>query len=100
MKSKSSDSIGAEVLGADSDTVNAVPAERGGRRADRRSTSPAPEFFTVREVAEILSICERTVRRWIDRGKLIAHDLDGVVRIAKADLSAFLAARRRYEPLS
>jgi excisionase family DNA binding protein len=101
MKSKSSDSIGAEVLGADGDTINAIPAERDvGRRADRRPTRRAPRFFSVAEVAEILNVCERTVRRWIDRGKLIAHDLDGIVRIAESDLSAFIAARRRNEWLS
>ena len=31
-----------------------------------RHASAAPRFHTIREVAERLNVCERTVRRWID----------------------------------
>jgi excisionase family DNA binding protein len=56
--------------------------------------SDAPKFFSIAYVAEALSVSARTVRRWIDRGELVAHRLGRVVRIAESDLKAFLAVRR------
>jgi excisionase family DNA binding protein len=52
------------------------------------------KFFSIRYVAEALSVSTRTVRRWIERGELVAHHLGGAVRIAESDLKAFLAQRR------
>jgi excisionase family DNA binding protein len=54
-------------------------------------------FYTILEVAELLGVHERTVRRWIKPpdGELPAHRIGGVVRIADGDLQAFLASRRR-----
>ena len=49
-------------------------------------------FYTVAEIAEHLSVSERTVRRWIRDRKLIAHRLGRLVRIAGSSLKAFLAA--------
>ena len=60
----------------------------------RRSGSGLPKFYAIKTVAETLEVSIRTVRRWIARGDLIAHRLNGVVRIAEADLRAFLALRR------
>jgi len=51
-------------------------------------------MLTVRQVAEDLNVSTRTVHRWIASGNLIAHRVGGVVRIAAADLRAFLAAHR------
>jgi excisionase family DNA binding protein len=51
-------------------------------------------FFTITETAEMLRVCTRTVRRWIDRGELIAHRFGNAVRIAEPDLRAFLAVHR------
>jgi excisionase family DNA binding protein len=45
-------------------------------------------------VAEALDVSPRTVRRWIANGDLIAHRINGVVRIAEDDLRAFLALHR------
>ena len=52
------------------------------------------QFFTVRGVAEQLSVSTRTVRRWIRSGHLVAHRVGGVVRIADGDLRVFLALHR------
>jgi excisionase family DNA binding protein len=60
----------------------------------RRSGSGLPKFYAIKTVAETLEVSIRTVRRWIARGDLIVHRLNGVVRIAEADLRAFLALRR------
>jgi excisionase family DNA binding protein len=52
------------------------------------------KFFTFSEVAEHLSVAVRTIRRWIKTGDLVVHRVGGVVRIAEADLEAFLALHR------
>jgi len=52
------------------------------------------KFYTVGEVAEMLHVAARTVRRWIDGGELVVHRFHRAVRIAESDLRAFLAVRR------
>jgi excisionase family DNA binding protein len=60
-----------------------------------RSKSPA-KLFTIGEIAECVGVCDRTVRRWIGKELLIAHDFNGLVRISEADFQAFLAAHRDH----
>ena len=62
--------------------------EAGRRRRDQI------RLFTIAEVAERLDVAERTIRRWIKSGDLVAHRFGRVVRIAELDLRDFLAARR------
>jgi excisionase family DNA binding protein len=52
------------------------------------------KFFTIEEIAERMEVCDRTVRRWIESGLLVAHRINGLVRISEADFAAFLAAQR------
>jgi excisionase family DNA binding protein len=63
-------------------------------RASGRARHQTIQFFTIGEVAEMLRVSTRTVRRWIDRGQLVAHRFGGAVRIAERDLGAFLAIHR------
>jgi len=60
----------------------------------RRVPQPLPSFYTIGQVAQALSVSTRTIRRWIAKGALAVHRLDGVVRIADRDLFAFLAVHR------
>jgi excisionase family DNA binding protein len=53
-------------------------------------------FFTIAEVAERVNVATRTVRRWIEKKLLVAHRINGLVRISEADFRAFLAAHRDY----
>jgi excisionase family DNA binding protein len=53
-----------------------------------------PRYYTIQEVAELLVVSPRTVRRWIANGDLIAHRPGGIIRIAEDDLRAFLALHR------
>jgi len=62
-------------------------------RAQRRSNG-LPRFYAIQTVAEALEVSTRTVRRWIASGELIAHRVNGVLRIADADLHSFLARHR------
>ena len=62
-------------------------------RLPQRPASIA-RLLTIDEVAEILNVSTRTVRRLIDSGALPAHRLGRLVRIADRDLAVFLAASR------
>lgn len=63
-------------------------------RDRRHSGSGFPKYYAIKAVAEALDVSPRTIRRWIAKGDLIVHRVGGVVRIADADLRAFLALHR------
>jgi excisionase family DNA binding protein len=52
------------------------------------------KFYTIEQIAECMNASTRSVRRWIEQKLLIAHRINGLVRISEADFAAFLAARR------
>ena len=52
------------------------------------------KFYTIEQIANCVEASTRTVRRWIDEGLLIAHKINGLVRISEPDFQAFLAAHR------
>jgi excisionase family DNA binding protein len=61
-------------------------------------TSPTirtPRFLAAADIAELLKVSTRTVRRWIERGELHAHCIHGRYRIAEEDLRLFLVTSRR-----
>jgi len=53
-------------------------------------------FYTIKQIAEYVEASTRTVRRWIKAKLLVAHRINGVVRISEADLRAFLSAHRDH----
>jgi excisionase family DNA binding protein len=73
-----------------SDAAVSVFARLGGRARHHQI-----QFFTISEVAEMLRVSTRTVRRWIESEKLVAHVFGSAVRIAEPDLRAFLALHRQ-----
>jgi len=56
----------------------------------------APKFYTIEQVAECVDASTRTVRRWIKNKLLIAHRMEGLVRISDSDFQAFLATHRDH----
>ncbi len=54
-----------------------------------------PKCYTIKAVAEALDVSTRTVRRWIAKGDLAVHRVNGVVRVSEDDLRAFLALHRQ-----
>jgi len=52
------------------------------------------KFYTIEQVAEILELSARSVRRLIDDHKLPIHRFGHAVRVADADLRAFIAVQR------
>ena len=61
-------------------------------KADQQK--PPVKIYTIAQVAEFMGNHERTVRRWIKRGWLVAHRINRLVRISEADFLSFLAAHR------
>ena len=73
-------------------------AGRGRGIADDANTGGRDKisrFFSIAEVAELLSVSTRTVRRWIEKKLLASHVVGAIVRIGEGDLQAFLASHRR-----
>src|SRR6202022_2948123 len=62
--------------------------------ADGRRHHGLPKCYAITSVAEALDVSTRTVRRWIANGDLVVHRVNGVIRVAEADLRAFLALHR------
>jgi excisionase family DNA binding protein len=81
-------SMGKTGRTAHSSEARLAPSPRARRGPE------AIKFFTIAEVAGCLNVSTRTVRRWIDRRILVAHQFGGSVRIAEADLNLFLALHR------
>ena len=52
------------------------------------------QFYSFTAIAQALEVNERTVRRWVDAGELIAHRLGGRRRVSQSDLDSFLNERR------
>jgi excisionase family DNA binding protein len=71
-----------------------APAAERGRIAPGKVATGTLKFFTVPQVAELLSLSTRSVRRLIDHGQLSVHRFGGAVRIAEADLRAYVATHR------
>ena len=52
------------------------------------------KFYTIPQIAQCVDASTRSVRRWIEKGLLVAHRINGLVRISEADFQAFLANHR------
>ncbi len=52
------------------------------------------KLLTIKQVAERCSVSDRTVRRWIKSGQLIAHKIGRMNRVAETDLAIFLTLQR------
>ena len=51
------------------------------------------KLLTLKEVAEILKVSTRTVRRYIKDGHIEAHRLEGSFRITQTELNSFIESR-------
>jgi excisionase family DNA binding protein len=54
------------------------------------STKTMARFYTVAQVAELLGVSIRSVRRWIAQGDLRAYRFGRQVRISETDLRLFV----------
>jgi len=53
---------------------------------------PTPCFHSVHDVAEMLQVSTKTIRRWIEAGRLVPHRVGRQIRISQQDLDGFLSA--------
>lgn len=68
------------------------------RPASHRTPAPAQSpLLSIREVVATLGVCERTVRRLIERGDLPSHRVGRSVRLSTADLRAYVAGARQQK---
>ena len=58
------------------------------------SSKLVQRFYTIAEVADLLVVSTRTVRRWISDRELLAHKFGRQVRISEINLRAFVERRR------
>ena len=49
-----------------------------------------PDFRTVKETAQHLRLCEKQIRRLIERGELPAYRFGGAIRIKKKEADAYV----------
>ena len=47
-------------------------------------------FYTVKELAELLKVTEKTIYRMVDRGQLPCHRIGRIKRFSRDDVEAFL----------
>lgn len=60
----------------------------------RDGRDPAPRLLTVAAIAERLDVCERTVRRLIQSGRLGSLRVGRCLRISEEDLQTYMAGCR------
>jgi excisionase family DNA binding protein len=65
-----------------------------GTKMKTNSPKASSNFYTINQIAKFVEVSSRTVRRWIQGGLLVAHRINGLVRISEADFQAFLATHR------
>lgn len=53
------------------------------------------QFYTIKEVADLMNVHENTIRNWMKSGKLKSYKFDKAVRISKDDLKDFVASSER-----
>ncbi len=75
-------------------TPQSVPLASDNRVRAGAPKTAIPKFHKVQQVADVAEVSTKTVRRWIGKKLLIAHRVNGVLRISDADFRAFLATHR------
>lgn len=65
-----------------------------GALAQQQGEDPLPILHSISTVARRLDVSEKSVRRYIERGRLPAYKIGGQIRIAEEDVRAFLSLCR------
>ena len=55
------------------------------------------KFYTIAQIAECIDVSTRSVRRWIEKELLVAHRINGLVRISEPDFQNFLLGHREMK---
>jgi excisionase family DNA binding protein len=57
-------------------------------------TTLSQEYFSIREIAELVHVTPACVRRWCDTGKLGSVRIGGSIRIPQEELTIFIRANK------
>ena len=57
---------------------------------------PNQLFFSVPEIARLLGVSKKTVRRWIKSGKLEAAKIEGIWKVPRKGLIEFVGNRSNW----
>ena len=55
------------------------------------------EFYTMKQIAEMMNVHPNTVQKWVSAGKLQHYKIGQSVRIRKEDLESFLSEYKKGE---
>lgn len=55
------------------------------------------EFYTMKQIAEMMSVHPNTVQKWVSTEKLQHYKIGQTVRIRKEDLESFLSEYKKGE---
>ena len=55
------------------------------------------DFYTVKETAQYLRLCEKQTRRLIERGELAAYRFGAAIRIKKKDVDEYVRRNAIYK---
>ena len=64
------------------------------RRVTATTQTALPRMLSPADVAALLQVSTRTVRRWIEASELRVHRLGRQLRVSEDDLSAFVKSKR------
>ena len=53
---------------------------------DKENLGRLQEHYSIKTISQNYDLSENTIRKWIRRGKLKAHKINGAVRIPKSEL--------------
>jgi len=62
--------------------------------ANTTSEPTLPPLLTIEQTAKHVQVSDKTIRRWIKAGDLVAHRFGRQWRISSADLQTFIRMRR------
>jgi excisionase family DNA binding protein len=69
-----------------------APAHEPQAPARQSESEPPPKFLTPQEAAEHCGVSEKTVRTWVQRGKLPASRAGRLLRIDRRDIEDYLTS--------
>lgn len=74
-----------------------VPFDRHGNMTRASLSAPLrlPRMLSPADVAALLQVSTKTVRRWIEAGELRVYTLGRQLRVSEDDLSAFVKSKRK-----
>lgn len=68
-------------------TMDSLP-----NRAETSQSQEGEQFLTVSQAAKLASVCEPTVRSWINSGRLARYNAGRHLRVKRSDMLTFLGS--------